>query len=227
MKCHPSHEPSAPAQDPGSASQVKTRLIASAIICFSKRGYGASSLRDIIATAGIDPVIALQRFPSKDELYREVLDFILRHHARPLLSLAATHAEPGPGTRAEAEQAIRAYLDAFLRILAVDGASGPLGQASRRILLQELVHPTSAFHARALHHCRPALAYFERCLGVLRPDLPGPTRAVLAQAMHGLGLHCLREQPGLGAVPAPLGLVETCIDFCLHGACGQATFTQR
>ncbi|HEX6500915.1 MAG TPA: helix-turn-helix domain-containing protein [Micromonosporaceae bacterium] len=58
----------------GSREQTRRRILDGAASAFAKRGYAATSMEEIAATAGVSKLLLYRDFAGKRELYQAVLD---------------------------------------------------------------------------------------------------------------------------------------------------------
>jgi AcrR family transcriptional regulator len=87
------------------AARRRTQLLDVALEVFGSRGYHATSMEDIAEAAGVTKPVVYQHFPSKVELYRELIGLV-GEELRTAVTAAAT-AEPAPFARVLA--GFRAY----------------------------------------------------------------------------------------------------------------------
>ncbi|MEO8603086.1 MAG: TetR family transcriptional regulator [bacterium] len=97
------------------ARQARTDLYREHILdvaeqMFAERGFEATKLQDIGAQAGVSMGTIYAVFPSKEDLFRAILD--LRGKAILDVARAAVDADPDP--RAALDHLIEAYLDFFI-----------------------------------------------------------------------------------------------------------------
>src|ERR1035441_7373591 len=59
------------------ASDRRRQLVETALDCFSRKGFGGTTTKEIAAAAGVTEAIIFRHFPSKQDLYNAVLD---QHH---------------------------------------------------------------------------------------------------------------------------------------------------
>ncbi|MCX6626667.1 MAG: TetR/AcrR family transcriptional regulator [Candidatus Solibacter sp.] len=59
------------------ASDRRLQLIETALDCFSRRGFGGTTTKEIAAAAGVTEAIIFRHFPTKHDLYNAVID---HHH---------------------------------------------------------------------------------------------------------------------------------------------------
>jgi AcrR family transcriptional regulator len=105
------------------AEATRTLLIDVARRNFTERGYGATSIDDVIREAGVARGALYHHFPGKEALFRAVYETVEGEVVSKVLAAAAGHTDP--------MAAVRAGLSAFL-----DGCLDP---AFRRIVILESV----------------------------------------------------------------------------------------
>ncbi len=59
------------------ADQTRSDILRAAQQAFATRGYAASGVRDITATVGVNPALAIRYFGSKEKLFEEALNALL------------------------------------------------------------------------------------------------------------------------------------------------------
>ena len=92
------------------AEATRQLLISVARELFAERGYGATSVEEIIRRAGVARGALYHHFPSKDALFRSVYDAVQADIASRVVAAALAGAEPWAGIRA----GLGAFLDACL-----------------------------------------------------------------------------------------------------------------
>ena len=74
--------------DKGTAEQqAKESLFSAAVALFAEKGYASTSVREIVASAGVTKPVLYYYFESKEGLFRTILDW------------AARRKDPGPQRR--------------------------------------------------------------------------------------------------------------------------------
>ena len=151
------------AADPSAAT--KERLLDAAEKLFAKKGFLATSVRDITTEAGCNVAAVNYHFGGKDALYSAMLR--RRVAAVREKRLATLNAALGAGLRPTLEQTLRAIADAFLAPVLED-ETGPrfLELMSREmvdrrlpatVFLEELFEPTSEAFCALLRRVEPRL----------------------------------------------------------------------
>lgn len=110
---------------------TRERLLEAATRLFARRGYGATSIRDIADEAGCNLALISHYFGGKEGLLREAIRAGMRENAGELARAAAAPAPADPQAR------LRGAIDALLRRFD-DARDGGLP-----IAVQELMHPGS------------------------------------------------------------------------------------
>ena len=159
------------------------RIITAALAIFGERGYADASLADIASRAGVSTTTLLRTFPSKDEVFREVVRGTL------LGTLSANHNGSAPAEQGSATDAVRALARRYWATM-----EQPELAAVVRLIIGELPR----FPELAVFHATEALERFVRTLervieggvarGELRPvDVRAAARTILATiAAHAL-----------------------------------------
>jgi AcrR family transcriptional regulator len=160
-------------QDP-----TKTRLLEAAGQEFAEKGFDAARIRAICDRAGANVAAVNYHFGDKEQLYVQA---VLEAHRCGIDPEDSSLAEAGPA----AEQ-LRGFIRHFLcRVLAVDNPDG----WRHRLLLREMLHPTSASDVLIREAIRPR---FERLMDILRQFCPAAEEKklnVLAFSVIGQCLH--------------------------------------
>jgi TetR/AcrR family transcriptional regulator, regulator of cefoperazone and chloramphenicol sensitivity len=169
-----------------SAADLDTRhrLLDAAGEVFAEAGFRAATVRAICARANANVAAVNYHFGDKETLYHDVL----AHAHRAALE----RYPPDLGLRAgaTAEEALHAYVRAFLMRLLSDGVPAWLG----KLMAREMIEPTAAIERIVEHTARPM---FERLIVILREiagaDLPLDVLTRCAQSVVGQCLfyrHC-------------------------------------
>lgn len=82
---------------------------------FAARGYHGTSLRDVAAVASAGPGLLNYYFPTKEELFRQVV-WRRRDTLRARVAASLEAVPPGPTPAAEGAAVIRAFVSPFLHI---------------------------------------------------------------------------------------------------------------
>jgi AcrR family transcriptional regulator len=106
------------------AEATRTLLVSVARRLFTERGYGATSIEDIIQEAGVARGALYHHFPGKEALFRAVYDTVEAEVVSRVLAVALAGGSPWEGVTA----GLRAFLDAclepdFRRIVILDSVS--------------------------------------------------------------------------------------------------------
>lgn len=81
-------------------------LLLNARIAFARRGYEATSVREIAKASGLDPALVAHHFGSKESLWMAVVERIAEEAAPMIAKTAALRDDPGLGARARVEVAV-------------------------------------------------------------------------------------------------------------------------
>lgn len=195
---------------------AKDKILATAERLFADQGYGATSLRHIIAEAGVNLAAIHYHFGSKENL----LDELIRRQAEPinkgrLAMLDRLEAEAGTGS-----VPVEKILKAFLVPAAEWAADHP-----ESIRLMGRLHAEAMMPAIAERHFRPTGMRF---FGALRRALPHLTEqellwrfefmlGAMASAMTG------KLAALLGGTQDRQGRVECLVAFVSGGFLARAT----
>ncbi len=159
-------------QDP-----TRVRLLEAAGEEFAEKGFDAARIRTICERAGANVAAVNYHFGDKEELYVQAVLYAHR---------CGAEAETcGEGETGNPSEQLRDFIRHFLcRVLAVDDPD----DWRHRLLLREMLHPTSASDVVIREMIRPR---FERLSGILRAFCPAAdTRKLQALVFSVIG-QCL------------------------------------
>ena len=158
-------------------------ILAAALVAFGENGYGATRLIDIARRAGVSTSTVLRHFPSKDEIFREVVRSTL------LGSLSMRDDADVPAQEPSAADAVRALARRYWTTM-----ERPELVAIVRLTIGELPR----FPELAVFHATEALERFVRALeriiegGIARGELrPVDARAAARTILATLAAHAL------------------------------------
>ncbi|RED41910.1 TetR family transcriptional regulator [Rhodopseudomonas thermotolerans] len=159
-----------------STDTTRSAILTAAERLYAERGFGDVTLRDIVATAGVNLAAVNYHFGSKDELIAEL--FVTRSivtNRQRLNELKA--AESAGGGRAPIEAVLRALVGPTLR-----GCLGPDSQRSdaARFMIRaaiETIPPIRKIKNREIDHLRKFAA-------AMRRSLPGKPDAEIYWGLH-------------------------------------------
>ncbi len=98
------------------ADEVRSRILSAAEAVFAERGYAGATTREIAERAGLGKRMLFYYFPTKDAVYRAVLERII---AGLLAIYEHTRGEPGPVGLADGVEAITQFTAANLPAMKV------------------------------------------------------------------------------------------------------------
>lgn len=87
------------------AAERREQLLDVAMTVFSEQGYYGASMNDVASLAGVTKPVLYQHFPSKRDLYVELVEGVSRQLGDQITAAVRGNAEP----RLQAEAALRAY----------------------------------------------------------------------------------------------------------------------
>jgi AcrR family transcriptional regulator len=158
-------------------------IIAAALVAFGENGYANTRLADIARRAGVSTSTVLRYFPSKDEIFREVVRTTL------LGSLSLRDDAAVPAQEPSAADAVRALARRYWTTM-----ERPELAAIVRLTIGELPR----FPELAVFHATEALERFVRTLervierGIARGELrPVDARAAARTSLATLAAHAL------------------------------------
>jgi len=182
--------------------ETKQKILDTAERLFGEQGYGATSLRHIIAEAGVNLAAIHYHFGSKEDL----LDQLVMRKAGPvnderLALLDRAEAEAGSGPLA-----VEKVLDAFL---------GP--PLARAVNNPEIVKLMGRLYGEGLmpiiveKHFQPVVARFFAALARALPHLTPEELALRAQFMVGAMAHVMFAAPALRAMSGTIAPLDPTI----------------
>ena len=174
------------------SDQTRTAILAAAERLYADRGFGDVTLRDIVATAGVNLAAVNYHFGSKDELIAEL--FVTR-------SIATNRERLNELKAAEEKGGGRADIDAILRALVGPTLRGCLGpdrerSTAARFMIRasiESVPPIRRIKNREVDHLRKFVA-------AMRRSLPDRGEVDLYWGLHfalAMAHHTIRESERL------------------------------
>jgi AcrR family transcriptional regulator len=147
---------------------TKERILDTAELLFAERGFGSTSLRKIIAEAGVNLAAGHYHFGSKDELITAVLSRRLgplnRERIELLDALERSAGTAGPSL----EQIVEAFIGPPLR-MSQDPSRG--GRAFMRLVGQAINQPADSVRQVVVDQFREVSRRFSRALGRACPQL--------------------------------------------------------
>ncbi len=201
---------SRPRRAPARTLPARERLLATASDLFTRRGYAATSVREIVAGAGVTKPILYHHFGSKEGIFLELIGRLEREMEE---RLEAVRLEPGSPL-----QRIRAICQSLYSI--VNGREpevrllyaiyyGP-AQGAPEVDIEALPHRVEAALAEAV---REGMA----CGDIRRGDVRYTTLALQGSLVTAIECHIAERQPSLG----PEGL-DRLLDVILRGVAAPA-----
>jgi AcrR family transcriptional regulator len=175
------------AAGPETPAPVAERLVQAAVRLFAERGYGATTVQDVVDAAGVTKGAMYHYFDSKEALLYEIYHRLLAMQAERLEAIA-----DGPGSAAQR-----------LRRAAVDVVETSVGRLDEAIVFFRSQHLLSFDKQRLVRAERRR--YHERFCdlveqgqrdGTFRPDLePDLVVSFFFGAVHQIGTWFHREGP--------------------------------
>ena len=149
------------AVDPGTSAKTRHKLLVAASEVFAVYGFKSSTVREIVARAGVNIAAVNYHFRDKATLHSEVLKFALGS------ILKKYPPDMGVASNSTSEQKLHAFIFSFfLRVL-----DQTPGAWHGQLMAREMAEPTSALDDLVDHVLRPLGDYLN---SILR-DLLGPT----------------------------------------------------
>ncbi len=203
--------------------ETRDRILDAAERLFAERGYGATSLRSIMAEAGVNVAAIHYHFHSKESLLEAILLRRLDPANRERLSaLEIYEASVGDGPL-DVDRILEAFLYPTFR-MAADPASGGYTFIA---LLGRLQAESDLLPNIVFTRLGPVLLRFAGALGRALPDLPASELFLRARLAMGAAAQVLRDAPhihslthngtGNGSLPHWESLMERIIPFLSAG----------
>jgi AcrR family transcriptional regulator len=198
---------------------TKEKILDAAERLFGEQGFGSTSLRHIIAEAGVNLAAVHYHFGSKEEL----LDAVVVRKLAPINAERLALLDKALATAGAKPLSIEQFLDAFLRPAVMRAGQDPgfsklMGRLHGEGLMPRvIVKNFQEVAARFLHGMRQAL-----------PDLPGDEAAWRIHFMTGAMAHTLKgppDYPGVivGSAADPETLLRWLVVFLGAGFRAPAT----
>src|SRR3954463_6271863 len=109
------------------SSDTRRRLLASARALFAERGYGATSLADVVDAAGLTKGAVYHHFSNKQDVFRAVYEGEQRHLVRVVADAALREADPWDGFMAGWRAFLEAAQDPAVQRITLLDAPAALG----------------------------------------------------------------------------------------------------
>jgi AcrR family transcriptional regulator len=176
-------------------NDTKARILDTAEQLIAAQGFAATSLRQIIAEAGVNLAAVHYHFGSKEEL----LDHVIARKATAvneerLARLERLEREAGPKA-----VAVERLLEAFLEPMIEVGSQNP-----QFVKLMARMQGEGMLRAIITKHFQPTFAHFQKALRRSLPELPEAELYWRLQFMFGA---MSRAATGSGGFPAP-GMIQ-------------------
>ena len=174
---------------PDEPDERTDRIVAAALAVFAEKGFAETHLSDIARRAGTSRATLLRHFPSKDEIFREVVRSTLLAGLAERDGAERASAERGSPDDATAVDAVRAFAQRYW-----DTMERPELVAILRLVVGELPH----FPELAVFHATESLERLARTLeriiarGIARGELRAvDVRAAARTILATLAAHAL------------------------------------
>jgi AcrR family transcriptional regulator len=203
--------------------ETRDRILDAAERLFAERGYAATSLRSIMAEAGVNVAAIHYHFHSKESLLEAILLRRLDPANRERLSALEDYEASVVDGRLEVDRILEAFLYPTFR-MAADPASGGYTFIA---LLGRLQAESDLLPNIVFSRLGPVLLRFAGALGRALPDLPPSELFLRARLAMGAAAQVLRDAPhihsltqngaGNGSLPHWESLMERIIPFLSAG----------
>lgn len=135
-------EPARPSESPGAGERTRAGLVRAALDLFGRKGYDATSTRDIAAAAGVNIAGIAYHFGGKAGLHRACGEFVADFIGDRVAELVV--GDPGDDARLPPDEAAERF------VAAICGFAGfvlarPEVEALARFMVREQMDPTATF----------------------------------------------------------------------------------
>jgi AcrR family transcriptional regulator len=178
----------------------RDRILAAATSLFAERGYASTGVDEIAAAAGITGGGVYRHFPSKLDVFRGVLEPMVRHRASRLAAIVDEARSPDETLRLMIENLVDGVLDDRSLTAALWRELRHLDVEGRTWF--DRIH---AFHTRE----------FVRSLRALRPDLSKREAEARTQACFGVAFTAAELESGLSRDELRALLIGIALDVLL------------
>ena len=172
-------------------TDTKQRILDTAECLFAEQGYDATSLRQIIAGAGVNLAAIHYHYGSKQEL----LDEVIVRKAGPVNLQRIAMLDRLLGRDAALPVAVEEVLDAFLT------PTGPVAEQNPQFVrLMGRMHADGLLPTLALGHFQPVIVRFQAALQRAMPQLPQEELLWRLHFMIGAMAHAMCGSPDFTGV---------------------------
>lgn len=203
-------------------SETRETLLESALLCFAKYGYEATSIRLVASMAGKNSSLIAYHFGNKEGLYRQVIEHLLSRLPKPMTTMEVgedTPSEMNPRTR------LHQYIKGLVAHLDDSFAQVNIKcSAARRLWLSEIQHPKPEVRELLQSHLKDSIQELRGVLSAIRPDLDAGEIAFWGVIIQGCCLaHAFTFEfnrlvwPELVFSPEPNELTERLTNFVFNG----------
>lgn len=185
--------------------ETRDRVLDAAERLFASKGYAATSLRSIMAAAGVNVAAIHYYFRSKESLLEAVLMRRMEPANRERLRALDEYEAKVGGGRLEVEGILEAFLLPTFQ-MAADPKSGGY---TFIVLLGRLQAESDVLPTIVFSRLGPMLLRFADALARALPDLPPAELFLRARLAMGAAGQVLRDAPRIQSVPLAAGNTET------------------
>jgi AcrR family transcriptional regulator len=176
-------------------TDTKERILDTAERAFAEHGFDATSLRSIIAEAGVNLAAVHYHFGTKEKLLEAVLMRRFEPVNRERLAMLETCELAATGSPPQLEGVLRAFVEPMLRVSQQPGGDRFVRLVGRIYAETDLL--PGLFQSRA----RPVIDVFYRALCRALPELDSQELLWRAYFAIGATAHALRGFGGTGLIP--------------------------
>jgi AcrR family transcriptional regulator len=184
-------------------NETKQRILKTAERLFGENGYDATSLRQIIAEAGVNLAAIHYHFGSKEEL----LDELILRKAGPVNEDRIARLERVVAEAGSRPPAVEKVLEAFLEPMASAAEQNP-----QFVRVMGRLHAEGLLPKIAEQHFQPVIARFRAAMQRALPELPEQEFLWRLHFMIGAMAHSMCGSPDFTGVDSGHGDFHTRID---------------
>jgi len=204
-------------------SETRRLLLEAAILCFSGKGFEATTTREIADRAGKLVSLIAYHFGTKEGLYLSCFEHMMDTCPRAPVDPAYADLEAVKGDPRLAVQALRSVIRGVVQDLFAS-AGDPLRDASMKLFMAEMGSPRPFLHQVFQNRMSEPVELARACILALRPGLQETEVSFLGQCIFG---QCLIQRLAAGSnalfwrpqppPEPPLATADRIADFVLRG----------
>ncbi len=203
-------------------TETRDALLESALLCFAKYGYEATSIRLVASMAGKNSSLIAYYFGNKEGLYRQVIEYLLSRLPKPVPMMdSGEDVSSVMNPRRRLHLYIRGLVDHLHKSFPSVNVER---SAARRLWLSEVQNPKPEVRDLLQAHLKDSVQELREVLCAIRPDLAISEVAFWGVITQGCCLaHAFTSEinrlmwPELTFTPEPSDLAERLTDFIFRG----------